>query len=194
MKVTKMLWHFNISGLNYIEKGKPYIICSNHTSYLDPVWILSALGKTLGKKDFVTLAAAERRLDSKRFFRLLRCIPVERERGTHPEIDCVKELLLNGSNAIIFPEGARSRDGGLLPLKKGVIKIAKDTGVSILPIYIEGGFEIYPRHENSPKLFNWKQHKRYPLNITVQEPLNPLNYDEQEMFKQLEKKLKGEDI
>ena len=140
------------------------------------------------------LAAAERRLDSKRFFRLLRCIPVERERGTHPEIDCVKEHLLNGSNAIIFPEGARSRDGGLLPLKKGVIKIAKDTGISILPIYIEGGFEIYPRHEKSPKLFNWKQHKRYPLNITVQEPLNPLNYDEQEMFKQLEKKLKGEDL
>lgn len=194
LKVTKMLWHFNISGLNYIEKGKSYIICSNHTSYLDPVWILSALGKTLGKKDFVTLAAAERRLDSKCFFRLLRCIPVERERGTHPEIDCVKKHLLNGSNAIIFPEGARSRDGGLLPLKKGVIKIAKDTGISILPIYIEGGFEIYPRHEKSPKLFNWKQHKRYPLNITVQEPLNPLNYDEQEMFKQLEKKLKGEDI
>ena len=63
-----------------------------------------------------------------------------------------------------------------------------------MPIYIEGGFEIYPRHEKSPKLFNWKKHKRYSLNITVQEPLNPLNYDEQEMFKQLEKKLKGEDL
>ncbi len=191
---TKLIYKFEVSGVEYIPEKGPYIICSNHTSYLDPVWILSALGKTLGKKDFVTLAAAERRLDSKCFFRLLRCIPVERERGTHPEIDCVKEHLLNGSNAIIFPEGARSRDGGLLPLKKGVIKIAKDTGISILPIYIEGGFEIYPRHENAPKLFNWKQHKRYPLNITVQEPLNPLNYDEQEMFKQLEKKLKGEDL
>ena len=191
---TKLIYKFEVSGVEYIPEKGPYIICSNHTNNLDPIWILSALGKTLGKKDFVTLAAAERRLDSKRFFRLLRCIPVERERGTHPEIDCVKKHLLNGSNAIIFPEGARSRDGGLLPLKKGVIKIAKDTGISILPIYIEGGFEIYPRHEKSPKLFNWKQHKRYPLNITVQEPLNPLNYDEQEMFKQLEKKLKGEDL
>ena len=191
---TKLIYKFEVSGVEYIPEKGPYIICSNHTNNLDPIWILSALGKTLGKKDFVTLAAAERRLDSKRFFRLLRCIPVERERGTHPEIDCVKKHLLNGSNAIIFPEGARSCDGGLLPLKKGVIKIAKDTGISILPIYIEGGFEIYPRHEKSPKLFNWKQHKRYPLNITVQEPLNPLNYDEQEMFKQLEKKLKGEDL
>ena len=191
---TKLIYKFEVSGVEYIPEKGPYIICSNHTNNLDPIWILSALGKTLGKKDFVTLAAAERRLDSKRFFRLLRCIPVERERGTHPEIDCVKKHLLNGSNAIIFPEGARSRDGGLLPLKKGVIKIAKDTGISILPIYIEGGFEIYPRHEKSPKLFNWKQHKRYPLNITVQEPLNPPNYDEQEMFKQLEKKLKGEDL
>ncbi len=191
---TKLFYKFEVSGVESITEKGPYIICSNHTSYLDPVWILSALGKTLGKKEFVTLAAAERRLDYKRFFRLLRCIPVEREWGTHPEIDCVKKHLSNGSNAIIFPEGARSRDGGLLPLKKGVIKIAKDTGISILPIYIEGGFEIYPRHEKSPKLFNWKQHKRYPLNITVQEPLNPLNYDEQEMFKQLEKKLKGEDL
>lgn len=191
---TKLFYKFEVSGVESITEKGPYIICSNHTSNLDPIWILSALGKTLGKKEFVTLAAAERRLDSKRFFRLLRCIPVERERGTHPEIDCVKEHLLNGSNAIIFPEGARSRDGGLLPLKKGVIKIAKDTGISILPIYIEGGFEIYPRHEKFPKLFNWKKHKRYSLNITVQEPLNPLNYDEQEMFKQLEKKLKGEDL
>ena len=191
---TKLFYKFEVSGVESITEKGPYIICSNHTSYLDPVWILSALGKTLGKKEFVTLSAAERRLDYKRFFRLLRCIPVEREWGTHPEIDCVKKHLSNGSNAIIFPEGARSRDGGLLPLKKGVIKIAKDMGISILPIYIEGGFEIYPRHEKSPKLFNWKQHKRYPLNITVQEPLNPLNYDEQEMFKQLEKKLKGEDL
>lgn len=81
--------------------------------------------KDIRKKEFVTLAAAERRLDSKRFFRLLRCIPVERERGTHPEIDCVKEHLLNGSNAIIFPEGARSRDGGLLPLKKALLKLQR---------------------------------------------------------------------
>ncbi|MFR5617471.1 MAG: 1-acyl-sn-glycerol-3-phosphate acyltransferase [Clostridium sp.] len=59
---------------------------------------------------------------------MLRCIPVERERGTHPEIDCVKKHLLNGSNAIIFPEGARSRDGGLLPLKKALLKLQRIRG------------------------------------------------------------------
>ena len=95
-------------------------------------------------------------------------------------------------NAIIFPEGARSRDGSLLPLKKGVIKIAREAGVSILPIYIEGGFEIFPRHENKPKLFDWHKYRRYPLNVVVNKPLNPSDYDENTMFQQLEKILKGE--
>ena len=167
LKVTKMLWHFNISGLNYIEKGKSYIICSNHTSYLDPVWILSALGKTLGKKDFVTLAAAERRLDSKRFFRLLRCIPVERERGTHPEIDCVKKHLLNGSNAIIFPEGARSFTGHMGVFKKGAFQLADELQLPVVPVTINGSFDILPR----TKGFGFV--RRSKLTLTIHHPILP---------------------
>ena len=190
--LTKVFYKFEVSGTENIPQNGAYIICSNHTSTLDPIWILTAIQKYMNKHDFLTLAAAERAIDSKHFFRILGCIPVDRERGTHPEIARVRKCLREGMNAIIFPEGARSRDGSLLPLKKGVIKIAREAGVSILPIYIEGGFEIFPRHENKPKLFDWHKYRRYPLNVVVKKPLNPSDYDESTMFQQLEKILKGE--
>ena len=164
----------------------------NKSITLHPVCFISYIQKYINKHDFFTLAAAERAIDSKHFFRILGCIPVDRERGTHPEITRVRKCLRGGMNAIIFPEGARSRDGSLLPLKKGVIKIAREADVSILPIYIQGGFEIFPRHENKPKLFDWHKHRRYPLNVVVKKPLNPSDYDESTMFQQLEKILKGE--
>ena len=192
--LTRVLYKFEVSGIENIDKKRNYIICSNHTSYLDPIWILTAFSSQINKYDSVTFAAAERMNDSKYFFRMLGCIPVDREKGIHPEIAVVEDCLHEGMNAVIFPEGARSRDGSLLPLKKGVVRISKDTGISILPVYIEGGFEVFPRHEKNPKLFNWHEHKRYTLNIVAEKPINPLEVEEDTMFKRLETILKGDRI
>lgn len=53
---------------------------------------------------------------------------------------------------------------------------------------------MFPRHEKNPKLFNWHEHKRYTLNIVAEKPINPLEVEEDTMFKRLETILKGDRI
>lgn len=150
------------------------------------------MGKKIDIGNIVTLAAIERSQDSKRFFRMLGGISVNRDQGVHPEIEHIKNCLKRGMNAIIFPEGARTRDGSLMELKKGAVKIAKDTHVAILPIHIKGGFEIFPRHKKIPRLFNWKKCRRFELEIDICSPIFPDDRSETEILKQLRHTLGGD--
>jgi 1-acyl-sn-glycerol-3-phosphate acyltransferase len=46
---------------------------------------------------------------------------------------------------VLFPEGTRSRDGRLLPFKKGSVHLALDAGVPLVPMAIWGTFAAMPR-------------------------------------------------
>ena len=192
MHLSQRIRNYHIRGNDNFEEGKNYIICSNHASYFDPIWLLSALKNKVKTANVVTLAAMERMGDSKGFFRMLEGIPVNRNQGIHPEIMHAENCLKAGMNVIIFPEGARTRDGNLMKLKRGVIKIAKDTNTPILPVHINGGFEIFPRHKNIPRLFDWKNHKRFKLKIDIYPSILPNSLSDEEMLEQLKKDLKGE--
>lgn len=192
MHLSQRIRNYHISGNDNFEEGKNYIICSNHASFFDPIWLLSALKNKVKTANVVTLAAMERMGDSKGFFRMLEGIPVNRNQGIHPEIMHAENCLKAGMNVIIFPEGARTRDGNLMKLKRGVIKIAKDTNTPILPVHINGGFEIFPRHKNIPRLFDWKNHKRFKLKIDIYPSILPNSLSDEEMLEQLKKDLKGE--
>lgn len=187
--LSRKIRKYNINGDENFVIGKNYIICSNHASYFDPIWILAALKKRMDIENIITLAAEERSRDSKRFFRMLGCIPVDRNKGVHPEIKYVEKCLKKGMNAIIFPEGARTRDGSLMNLKRGIIKISKNANIPILPIHIEGNFEIFPRHLKYPRLFDWKKHKRFVLKIDIRKPIYPNDLSDDMMMEELRNKL-----
>jgi 1-acyl-sn-glycerol-3-phosphate acyltransferase len=55
------------------------------------------------------------------------------------------DVIQSGLDMTVFPEGTRSRDGRLLPFKKGPFYMAIETGVPIVPVTILGTFEILPK-------------------------------------------------
>jgi 1-acyl-sn-glycerol-3-phosphate acyltransferase len=73
-----------------------------------------------------------------------------------------------GQSIVAFPEGTRSRDGHLLPFKKGPFLLALEAGVPMVPFAIHGGPEILPKG-------TWRV-QGGPYLIRVGAPLEPGDY------------------
>src|SRR6185369_17233257 len=55
------------------------------------------------------------------------------------------EVLKSGVSMMAYPEGTRSRDGKLLPFKKGPFHLAMDSGIPVVPVTIIGAYEVWPK-------------------------------------------------
>lgn len=135
---------FNVT--NVPREGGALLVC-NHQSFLDPVLSALALPRechfmardTLFKNDSFRWL-----IDS------LNAFPVKRGAG---DIGAIKETLRrlkNGGIITVFPEGTRTLDGSLQPMRSGVIMVARKAKVPIVPMLILGAYEAWPRTAKLP--------------------------------------------
>ncbi|HJV38313.1 MAG TPA: lysophospholipid acyltransferase family protein, partial [Geothrix sp.] len=80
-----------------------------------------------------------------------------------------------GQAIVAFPEGTRSRDGKLLPFKKGAFALAFEAGVPVVPFAIHGGPQILPKG-------TWRV-KGGPYRITVGAPLESTQFRDAEALR-----------
>jgi 1-acyl-sn-glycerol-3-phosphate acyltransferase len=71
-------------------------------------------------------------------------LPVDRD-DPMKSIDVLNRAMQAGHSIIIFPEGTRSRDGSLLPFKKGPFVAAIEMGFPIVPVIIKGTRTVMPK-------------------------------------------------
>ncbi|MBW2975966.1 1-acyl-sn-glycerol-3-phosphate acyltransferase [Candidatus Woesearchaeota archaeon] len=142
----------DVKGLENIPKKGPFIITSNHESYLDPLLIISVITPILDKKIHF-LASKGRFWD---FFgdRIsgdwAGCIPIDEGKGK--ALEELLSLLKKSEIVGIFIEGARSLDGALKRGKTGVVRLALKAHVPILPVGLCETFDIAPREKLIPRL------------------------------------------
>ncbi len=143
----------SIKGQANVPKSGPCILAPNHQSYVDaPLVLAGLLWSQLGEYFFY---ATEEHVRSNRRQRLAarsNVIVMERARLKDSILKLAK-VLREGHRVIIFPEGARTHDGGTVPFKKTFAILAKELGVPIVPVCIKGAFEALPRGSRfvSPK-------------------------------------------
>ena len=163
--------HFSLKcyGLEHIPHGKPYIIMPNHTSHLDTLTVITALGTKAYR--LWTLAARDYWFAT--HFRgwfartCLNVLPIERE-GNFTEfmkdLRAANEVMALNNGLLIYPEGTRSLDGNLQPFKPGVLSLLiYGPNVPVIPTYIEGTYHAMPKGQNLPK--------KHPVRIVFGEPL-----------------------
>jgi 1-acyl-sn-glycerol-3-phosphate acyltransferase len=125
--------------------GNAYVYMSNHQSHLDIPMLYATLPsptiRMLGKKELFQIPLWGKGLRAAEF--------IEVDRSNHARamksIERAKELIRDGVSIYLAPEGTRSRDGRIGPLKKGGFHLAKDTHTPIVPVAIRGTIDILPR-------------------------------------------------
>lgn len=133
-----------VVGRNRLERNRPYIFMCNHVSNVDPPIVVPLIpGRTsvLVKKELFRIPLLSRAM------RMGSLVPVDRSNreAAIASLQAAAGVLRQGIHMTIFPEGTRSQDGKLLPLKKGPFYLAGETGVPIVPMTILGTFEIMPK-------------------------------------------------
>jgi 1-acyl-sn-glycerol-3-phosphate acyltransferase len=142
-----------VIGLTNIPKTPPYIIAPNHSSALDQTMVSYTIGKekreqlyTLTVKHFYDRPVA--RVFMKIAANVMR---IDSEKDFFPALRAAVKVLKLGRSVYINPEGTRSESGKLLPFRVGVGMLAAETGVPIVPAYIEGTFKSMPPGSSFPK-------------------------------------------
>lgn len=144
-----LFFRHQVYGLEKIGPGKAIIAC-NHTSNLDPLLIAASWNEQLcflAKKElfiFPPFAAILRRYAA----------PVLAENDFSSIKWAIKQIK-SGKKLTIFPEGSRT-DGPMIPFLGGMALMCKKTQSPIIPAYISGTLEAWPRTKNFPKLFGCK--------------------------------------
>lgn len=139
-----------------IDKKKltndPQIFVSNHQSFVDPL-ILGSLFP--GKIVFNTLFLAIDWYFKKGVMKLLvsngNVVLIDINKNVRKSVEEIVGYLKSGKSIVIFPEGARTKDGKVAQFKKVFAIIAKELNIDIQCIGIKGAFEAYSRYMKFPK-------------------------------------------
>ena len=126
-----------------LPKNRSVIIACNHCSYLDPLIVGVAFHRRLR---YFSKEELFRPFLFGKIIRILGAVPVSRENNAAAAVALkgLLKFLKEGSDILIFPEGARSTDGKLLPLENGVGLVACHSQAPILPAFIKGAYEAMP--------------------------------------------------
>lgn len=138
----------HVTGIEKLPSEGPYLICSNHQSFLDPVILASVLPPPVFKKVF---AIGTSEIFGKGFmFRLarsLRIVVVDPDANLIPAMRAGAFGLRQGRPLMLYPEGERSIDGTPRIFKKGAAILSIHTRAPIVPVAIDGFYDAWPRNQ-----------------------------------------------
>lgn len=124
------------------------IFAANHASHVDTPLLLSCLPLRFRHRTVVAAAADyffDRRWKADAWSFLLAAIPFERNKVNRRSAEVAVELLADGWNLIIFPEGGRSPDGWGQTFTGGAAYLAARTGATVVPVHMDGTRHILPK-------------------------------------------------
>jgi 1-acyl-sn-glycerol-3-phosphate acyltransferase len=153
------------------------VFVSNHSSALDAVVMLQALPSRFRYRAFVVAAADsiyKHKWEGMLTGLLINTFPIPRAGGARPALDRLKDHLAHRWSVVIFPEGTLSRTGNIGTFKKGAAILAMDAGVPIVPAYVDGLYEVFPRFRRIPR--------RHPASIKFGDPMYPQPGEDYDAF------------
>jgi long-chain acyl-CoA synthetase len=169
-RVVKLVWRtrarIDVEGLENIPRSGPYLLCSNHQSFIDPVILLAVLPLRIILQLF---AVGTSEIFGSGFMlrvaRLMRVVVVDPDANLIPAMRAGAFGLRQGLGLVLYPEGERSIDGTPKTFKKGAAILSIHLQVPIVPIAMDGIYDAWPRGKPFQKFA--------PIKIKIGEPMQP---------------------
>lgn len=159
-----LLISVKVNGREKLHKRTSYVFVPNHQGAFDIFLIYGYLGrnfKWMMKKSLRKIPLVGKACQSAGHIFVDRSGP----KRVLETIRKAKTSLTNGVSLVVFPEGARTFTGHMGYFKKGAFQLADDLQLPVVPVTIDGSFEILPR--------TGKWIHRYRMILTIHEPILP---------------------
>jgi long-chain acyl-CoA synthetase len=144
--LARLLIGLRASGLSHVPASGPYLLCSNHVTFLDGFLLCMVLPlRTIRAMFFLGASEYFATATSARLAKSINLVPVDPDAGLLRALRVAALGLRQGRVLILFPEGERTIDGELKLFRRGGAILASRLGVPIVPVAIEGAFELWPR-------------------------------------------------
>lgn len=153
-----------VRGREKVRKRTSYVFVPNHQGAFDIFLIYGFLGrnfKWMMKKSLRKIPFVGKACESAGHIFVDRSGP----KKIYATIRQTKASLTDGVSLVVFPEGARTFTGHMGYFKKGAFQLAEDLRLAVVPVTIDGSFEILPR--------TGKWIRRHRMILTIHDPIPP---------------------
>ncbi len=158
--IATPLFRIRVHGIENIPKDEKYIICANHKSFLDPIFVALAINRQvhfIAKKELFDIPIL------KNILKKLNAIPAQRDGKDLSVLRDSIKLIKNGKILGIFPEGTRVKEIKRENIKDGAGYIALKSKTDILTIEIISSYKPFSKTDlyikNLVEIENFKEYK-----------------------------------
>ena len=143
-------WRQRRIGMEHVDRNKSYVIVLNHNAMVDipTLYYVTLNFRWVSKREVFAIPFFGQ------FLMLHGDICIDRGRAAEALEQLVREgrkWIARGASVAIFPEGTRSKDGEIHRFKAGAFTLAKEAGVEILPVVLDGTRTLVKKS----RMFNW---------------------------------------
>lgn len=167
-----------VLGTDRLDRLKgPVIFAANHHSHVDTGLLLMSLPRRFRERAVVAAGADyffDKRSKAIVSALMLHAFPIERKKVSRQSSDQLLELLHDGWNLVIFPEGGRSPDGWGQEFKPGAAFLALRRGCPVVPVHLDGTGEVLPKGKSRPR--------RHPCTVMFGTPLRAHDREDARRF------------
>ena len=194
--VFKTLYKINVNYEKPLPKEGPVVVACNHISFIDPLLVTAVMNRPpifVMDQFYFDIKILQW------FYTSARAIPIVPKKvcedGLKKAMDKIKEQLINKELVSLFPEAYISKDGDIIPFKRGIAELSKEnSNITIIPMAISGMWgSWFSRHKNGKAMsgFPIRRSLRTKITINVGPGIKAENYTTEFLFNEV-KRLRGD--
>ncbi len=164
----------HVEGREKLKENQSYVFCSNHQGAFDIFLIYGYLGrnfKWMMKQSLRNIPLVGKACESAGFI----FIDQAKRGNVKHAIEFAHRTLHDGMSMVVFPEGRRTHTGQMGPYRRGAFLLADELQLPVVPLTINGSFEVMPRDKD----FHFLHRQR--LSLTIHEPIYPLSQGQENL-------------